>query len=43
MSGYDKENIKEISKLTSSQITFCGGASSYKNVYDILSIWQQNH
>ena len=37
MSGFDREFIIEISKLTNSQITFCGGASSYKNICDILT------
>ena len=36
MSGYDKENIKEILNMTSSQITFCGGAASYRDILDTL-------
>ncbi len=32
MSGYDRDAIIEILKMTSSQITFCGGASSYKDI-----------
>lgn len=34
MSGFDQDAIKQILKLTNSQITFCGGASTYKNIYD---------
>lgn len=33
MSGFDRETIEEILKLTNSQVTFCGGASSYDDLY----------
>ena len=36
MTGYDIESIDKILKLTNSQITFCGGASSYKNIQKTL-------
>ncbi len=36
MDGYDQEGIKEILKFTNSQITFCGGASSYKNIKNTI-------
>lgn len=38
MTGYDKDSIVEILKMTSSQITFCGGASSYKNILETLKL-----
>ena len=36
MSGYDKNAIIKILKTTSSQITFCGGAASYKDILGTL-------
>ena len=36
MLGYDKKSIPEILKMTSSQVTFCGGAASYKDILDTL-------
>jgi len=38
MIGYDKENISKILKMTSSQITFCGGASSYQDILETLKL-----
>lgn len=34
MCGFDKNSIKRILDMTNSQITFCGGASSYQDLTD---------
>tara|TARA_B100000242_G_C43015054_1_gene471996 strand:+ start:104 stop:859 length:756 start_codon:yes stop_codon:yes gene_type:complete len=36
MNGYDQDGIKQILKFTNSQITFCGGASSYENIKNTI-------
>jgi cyclase len=37
MSGFDKNSIKKILDMTNSQITFCGGASSYQDMIDTFN------